>query len=69
MEDNILDDFVATRSRARLGYEASMVLAITMRRVAVELGMPNKRFWEIHNEVEIMFNQFLLEKREEKGDF
>ena len=68
MEDNMIDDFVETRSRARLGFEASMVLAVTTQRVAVELGMPKERFWQIHKEVEIQFNQFLLEQREERGD-
>ena len=64
----MIDDFLDTRTRARLGFDEVMVLSITMRRVACELGMPPKRFWQIHKEAEIEYNQFLLEKREEEGD-
>ena len=55
------------RERARIGFEESMILMVTVKRVAEELGMPRKRFWEIRRQVEVDFNQWLLEEREQRG--
>ena len=54
--------------RARIGFEESMILTCTLKRVASELGMPSERFWEIRNEVAVEFNQWRLEDREKRGD-
>ena len=55
------------RERARISFEESMILTATVKRVAAELGMPRKRFWEIRRQVEVDFNQWLLEEREQRG--
>ena len=54
--------------RARIGFQESMILTATLGRVAMELGMPRQRFWEIRNEVEVEFNQWSLEDREKRGE-
>ena len=54
--------------RARIGFDESMILTCTLKRVAGELGMPSERFWAIRKEVEIDFNQWRLEDREKRGE-
>ena len=54
--------------QARLAFKEMMVMKCHMHRIAVELGMPSERYWELSNEAEVAFSQYSLEKRESKGD-
>ena len=56
------------REQARLAFQEMMVMKCHMHRVAVELGMPSERYWEIKKEAEVAYGQFSLEWREGKGD-
>ena len=54
--------------QARLAFKEMMVMKCHMHRVAVELGMPSERYWELQKEAEVAYSHFSLETRARKGE-
>ena len=54
--------------QAHIAYRSAMVMVAHMHRVAVELGMPSERYWELQKEAEVAYSHFSLETRARKGE-